>query len=78
MNTAEIVIEEGMTVKGFQFADAYYNKGKLRFQPYMKNYIGVEGEVFRITDDRVLCGIQFPDGNLYYYPTELVVNHIVK
>ena len=73
------LIKEGVKVKGFAFADGYYNQGRLRFNPQMKELCEVEGEVFRVDEVTGLCGIQFGDSTrTWYYPIEVAVNHIVN
>jgi hypothetical protein len=67
----------GTRIYGFEFEDKIYNKGKLRFNPDMNDYIGLIGEIINYDKDANTYQIQFNNGVGWYYPGELIEQHVL-
>lgn len=66
----------GDKIKGFKFESEYNG---IQFQSHMLKYIGVEGKIEYIPmKENSNIPIRFPDGELWYYPRDMVITRLSK
>lgn len=63
----------GLPVKGFKFT---YEDHKAGFTRPMEEYVGKPGVINYVSIDGKGCLIKFEDGQIYTYPTKMVMDQL--
>lgn len=66
----------GKTIKGFKFESNKYNH--IYYSPQMNKCVGKEGVILKYRDVAKLFDIEFKNGDLWSYPTHLVLEQYEK